>query len=354
MAAQMGGMIIEVEIVEARDLLSSDSNGFSDPYVVIDKTPGLASGAKTPIIKKNLNPVWNYSTVLHFDHNLSKIKFKVFDWDRFSSDDPLGSCSFSPSIFNDGVPIDIWEPLKQKPKKKKKPGEKRGPYPTKGELHIKMNAKNACQFCNPGGWFAIQGVAAPGAAPGAVMAPQMVPMAMAAGGPAVPFGAVCMGLGWDFSMGNQIDLDASVIAFGPQGEQLDLVYYGKLVGCGGGVRHSGDNRTGAGEGDDEVITLNFAAIPPNIVRLVCVVNSYSGASLSRAKSAYVRLFSGPHTLGAQKLTKMCDSQGLFFCFFQRNQMGQWLFQTVLQPVPGHLATESIPAIRQFLAGVPFF
>lgn len=113
-------MIIEVEIVEARGLLASDRNGFSDPYVVIEKTPGLRAGAKTPIIKKTLDPVWNFKTVLHFTSDLEKIKFRVFDWDRFSSDDPLGSCSFAPSIFNDGVPIDTWEPLKQKPKKKKR------------------------------------------------------------------------------------------------------------------------------------------------------------------------------------------------------------------------------------------
>jgi len=347
MAAMGGGMIIEVEILEARDLLASDSNGFSDPYVVIDKTPGLASGAKTPVVKKSLNPVWNYSTVLHFDHNLSKIKFRVFDWDRFSSDDPLGTCSFSPSIFNDGVPLEVWEPLVQRPKKKK-PGQK-GPWPTKGELHLKLSAKNACQFCNPGGWFALQGV--PG---GAGMAPQMVPLTMAAGGPPVPFGDVCLGLGWDISYGVSMDLDASVIAFNAQMAQVDLVYYGKLIGCGGAVRHSGDNRTGAGEGDDEVITLSLPNVPPNITRLVCVVNSYSNVSLSHAKSAYVRIFNGRNTLGAQKLTKVCDSLGLFFCFFQRNSQGAWFFQTVLQPVPGHIASESLPAIRQFLASVPYF
>ena len=213
-----------------------------------------------------------------------------------------------------------------------------------------MQAKNACQFCTPGGWFALQGTAAPGGAP------QLSPASEGsmAGSGFLNFSDVCLGLGWDFSFGNEIDLDASVIAFGPQGEQLDLVYYGKLVGCGGAVRHSGDNRTGAGEGDDEVITLSLPRVPPNIVRLVCVVNSYTRASLARAKSAFVRLFVGPHTLGAQKLTKMCDSQGLFFCFFQRNAAGAWFFQTVMQPVPGHIATESIPAIRQFLANVPFF
>jgi len=182
----------------------------------------------------------------------------------------------------------------------------------------------------------------------------MVPMQMASAGPVVPFGDVCLGLGWDFAFGNEIDLDASVLAFNARGEQVDLVYYGKLIGCGGAVRHSGDNRTGAGEGDDEIITLSLPNVPPHIVRLVCVVNSYSGASLARAKSAFVRVFAGPHTLGAQKLTKMVDSKGLFFCFFQRNAAGAWFFQTVLQPVPGHIATESVPAILQFLANVPFF
>ena len=114
----MGEMIIEVEIVEARDLLASDRNGLSDPYVVVDKSCGIMTSAKTPVIKKTLNPVWNYTTVLHFDPSFYKIKFKVFDWDRFSSDDPLGSCSFSAGSLADGVPLDVWEPLKQKPKKK--------------------------------------------------------------------------------------------------------------------------------------------------------------------------------------------------------------------------------------------
>ena len=114
----MNKVIIEVEIVEARDLLASDRNGFSDPYVIIDKTAGLPNGAKTPIIKKTLNPVWNFKTVLCVDPSFKKIKFRVFDWDRFSSDDPLGTCSFPASMFADGVPLDVWEPLKQKPKKK--------------------------------------------------------------------------------------------------------------------------------------------------------------------------------------------------------------------------------------------
>ena len=111
-------MIVEVEIVEARDLVASDRNGFSDPYVVIDPTAGFFTGSQTPIIKKTLNPVWNFKTVFSVDPSFKKIKFRMFDWDRFSSDDPLGTCSFPASMFADGTPLDVWQPLKQKPKKK--------------------------------------------------------------------------------------------------------------------------------------------------------------------------------------------------------------------------------------------
>lgn len=239
-------------------------------------------------------------------------------------------------------------------------------YPIKGELHIKMTAKNQCQFCTPGNWFAVQaaagaaGGARGGGRGGAPAAAALVPMALAApsGGPGapapLPFGDVCLGLGWDFAPGRELDLDASVVAFGARGERLDLVYYGQLSGCSGAVRHSGDNRTGAGDGDDEVIMLSLPRVPAPVVRLACVVNSYSGASLAAAKCAFVRVFCGPHTLGIQKLSHVCDSPGLFFCFFQRSSTGAWFFQTVVQPVPGHLASQSIPAIAQYLAAIPLF
>ena len=109
---------LEVEVVEARNLLASDRNGLSDPYVVIDPKSLISRSEKTPVIKETLNPVWNFRTAFSFDPTMKKIKFRVFDWDRFSSDDPLGTCSFPWSMFADGVPLDVWQPLKQKPKKK--------------------------------------------------------------------------------------------------------------------------------------------------------------------------------------------------------------------------------------------
>jgi len=110
-------LAIEVDIIEARDLLASDKNGLSDPYVVIDQTAGFTSSIKTPVVKESLSPVWNFNTVVCVDPSFKKLKFRVFDWDRFSADDCLGTCSFPASMFADGVPIDVWQPLKQKSKK---------------------------------------------------------------------------------------------------------------------------------------------------------------------------------------------------------------------------------------------
>jgi len=368
----MTEIIIELEIVEARDLLASDSNGFSDPYVVIDKTPGMISASsKTPVIKKTLNPVWNYSTVLHFRPDFGKIKFRVFDWDRFSSDDPLGSCSIPASMLMDGVPLDIWQPLEQKPAKKSK--DKKGPWPTKGELHLKLSAKlngapaataavpaaaSVCAagagpsggvVCDCGNWYALQSGSGPG------QTAQIVQADSVEAGSFDPFlTEVSLGLGWDFAAGQTLDLDASVIALDAESKKVDVIYYGNSTGCGGAVRHSGDNRTGAGEGDDEVIHLDLTRMPPNVARLVCVVNCYSQKSLSLAQRAYVRLFTKQQTLGSLTLTSICDSVGLIFCFLQRSSAGTWFFQTVAQPVEGNWALSSLPHVCEYFAAIPLF
>ncbi|MDP9434774.1 MAG: TerD family protein [Actinomycetota bacterium] len=101
---------------------------------------------------------------------------------------------------------------------------------------------------------------------------------------------VAMGLGWDPAPGRRsIDLDASVIAFNSDGKDIDTVWFMSKEGCGGAVRHSGDNLTGQGEGDDEVITVDLARMPPAVRALVFTVNSFSGQRFSDVASSYCRL-----------------------------------------------------------------
>ncbi|WP_371615278.1 TerD family protein [Streptomyces sp. NBC_00454] len=101
---------------------------------------------------------------------------------------------------------------------------------------------------------------------------------------------VKMGLGWEPAFGGRdIDLDASVIAYGPQRNHIDSCYFGKLSILGGSVKHSGDNLTGEGAGDDEVIVVDLGRLPADTTGLVFTVNSFSGQKFTEVAKAYCRL-----------------------------------------------------------------
>jgi stress response protein SCP2 len=101
---------------------------------------------------------------------------------------------------------------------------------------------------------------------------------------------VKMGLGWEPAFrGKDIDLDASVIAYGPQRNHIDSCYFGKLSILNGAVKHSGDNLTGEGGGDDEVIVVDLGRLPENVTALVFTVNSFSGQKFTEVAKAYCRL-----------------------------------------------------------------
>ncbi|MEU3246336.1 TerD family protein [Streptomyces sp. NPDC006875] len=101
---------------------------------------------------------------------------------------------------------------------------------------------------------------------------------------------VKMGLGWEPAYrGKDIDLDASVIAYGPQRNHIDSCYFGKLSIVGGAIKHSGDNLTGEGGGDDEVIVVDLGRLPQEVTGLVFTVNSFSGQKFTEVAKAYCRL-----------------------------------------------------------------
>ncbi|GAB2830968.1 TerD family protein [Actinocorallia aurea] len=107
---------------------------------------------------------------------------------------------------------------------------------------------------------------------------------------------VRMGLGWDAvkkkgffgSRDQEIDLDATVVAFA--GDQIaDVVYFGQLTSRDGSIRHTGDNRTGAGDGDDESILVDLSRLPVHVTSLVFVVNSFQGQTFNEVANAFCRL-----------------------------------------------------------------
>ncbi|MEN2749111.1 TerD family protein [Sphingomonas sp. T9W2] len=111
---------------------------------------------------------------------------------------------------------------------------------------------------------------------------------------------VAMGLGWDVrkakgllgmfgSGGGDIDLDASCLLFDADRRLLDQVWFRQLASSDGSIVHSGDNRTGDGDGDDETISVDLTRLPGNVRTLVFTVNSFTGDTFDRIENAYCRV-----------------------------------------------------------------
>lgn len=113
---------------------------------------------------------------------------------------------------------------------------------------------------------------------------------------------IVMGLGWDpikkkglFGFGGgqvEVDLDASCVLFGEQNQVLDTVWFRQLKSQDGSITHTGDNRSGAGDGDDEQIMVELSKVPVSVKSLVFVVNSFTGQNFSQIDNATCRILDG--------------------------------------------------------------
>lgn len=108
-----------------------------------------------------------------------------------------------------------------------------------------------------------------------------------------------IGLGWDvnhYDGGYDFDLDASAFLLGANGKVLndqDFVFYNNLSARNGAVVHTGDNLTGAGDGDDEVIIIDFTKMPQEIEKVAITVTIHEAQirrqNFGQVSNAYVRL-----------------------------------------------------------------
>ncbi|MDT0446339.1 TerD family protein [Streptomyces johnsoniae] len=142
-----------------------------------------------------------------------------------------------------------------------------------------------------------------------------------------PLTAVRMGLGWEPAQGGRsIDLDASVIAFDARRGKLATCWFMKKRIFDGAIEHSGDNLTGHGAGDDEVITVDLGRLPAEVTGLVFVVNSFTGQKFTAVAKAYCRLLdgrSGESELVRYDLTHSEPHTGVILCKLVRQFSGEW-------------------------------
>ncbi|CUI07513.1 TerD family protein [Massilia antarctica] len=85
-----------------------------------------------------------------------------------------------------------------------------------------------------------------------------------------------VGLGWDTRAtdGSAFDLDGAVFLLNASGKvrsDADFIFYNNLKSADGSITHSGDNTTGAGDGDDESVTIDLASVPADIDKVVLAV-----------------------------------------------------------------------------------
>jgi tellurium resistance protein TerZ len=172
---------------------------------------------------------------------------------------------------------------------------------------------------------------------------------------------ITMGLGWDVAKkggllgglfgggGGDIDLDASCLVFDESGQLVGEVWFRQLQGMSGAIVHTGDNLTGAGDGDDEAIKVDLSKLPATVKSLVFTVNSFRGQTFEKVANATCRVVdevtgkelarftlseSGPHT-------------GLVMAKIYRHN-GEWKLHAIGDKTNGRTFHEMMPAITAAL------
>ncbi|WP_040793038.1 TerD family protein [Nocardia paucivorans] len=167
---------------------------------------------------------------------------------------------------------------------------------------------------------------------------------------------VKMGLGWDpvrqrgmfGSRTVDIDLDASVVMFADM-NPADVAYYGQLSSKDGSVRHQGDNLTGEGEGDDEVILVDLTRVPAHINTLIFIVTSYKGHTFAQVQNAFCRLVDGA---GNAELARYTLAGGMPFTAMAMAKVFRagtgWKMQAIGEGFNAKHPGEAIPQLGRFL------
>ena len=161
---------------------------------------------------------------------------------------------------------------------------------------------------------------------------------------------VIIGLGWDtnrYSGGFDFDLDASVFLVGSNGRtnhDEDFIFYNNLKSRNEAVIHTGDNRTGEGDGDDEQILLEFAKMPADVEKMAVTVTIHEaverGQNFGQVSNAYVRVINedtGEEVLRYDLGEDFSIETAIVVCEIYRNGV-DWKFSAVGSGFQGGLAS----------------
>tara|TARA_Y100000588_G_C14224450_1_gene912473 strand:+ start:503 stop:1078 length:576 start_codon:yes stop_codon:yes gene_type:complete len=158
-----------------------------------------------------------------------------------------------------------------------------------------------------------------------------------------------IGLGWDtnrYDGGYDFDLDASAFLVNSAGKAVndhDFVFYNNLQHPSGGVIHTGDNRTGEGDGDDEQLIIEFGKIPADIERVAITVTIHDAVTRSQnfgqVSNAFVRVLneeSGVELMRYDLTEEYSIETAMVVCELYRHG-SEWKFNAIGSGFQGGLA-----------------
>ena len=158
---------------------------------------------------------------------------------------------------------------------------------------------------------------------------------------------ILIGLGWDVRAtdGAQFDLDASVFLTGADGKvrsDADFIFYNNTKSSDGSVEHTGDNRTGEGEGDDESVKVALNNVPADVEKIVVAVTidqaDTRGQSFGQVSRAFIRIVndSNDSEIARYDLSEDASTEtAMVFGEVYRNG-AEWKFRAVGQGFAGGL------------------
>ncbi|MDR2442118.1 MAG: TerD family protein [Deltaproteobacteria bacterium] len=158
---------------------------------------------------------------------------------------------------------------------------------------------------------------------------------------------IFVGLGWDTRVtdGSEFDLDASAFLLNSSGKvrkDHDFIFYNNLKSSDGSVEHQGDNRTGEGEGDDEVIQIQLTKVPPEIEKISVTVTIHDADKRSQnfgmVSNAYIRVVNQADNQEIARFDlseDMSTETAMIFGEIYRHS-GEWKFKAIGQGYAGGL------------------
>ena len=158
---------------------------------------------------------------------------------------------------------------------------------------------------------------------------------------------ITLGVGWDLKRfeGDPIDLDASVFLLDKNDktrQDEDFIFYNNLTAREGAVKHMGDSRTGAGDGDDEKIVIDLMALPFEIIKIAFVLSIYdldlNSNNFTMVKNVYFRILNNETNLESfcfELDDEMGNGTGLYIGYIERVG-SDWMFKALGEPIYGGL------------------